>query len=60
MYLFLFDYQDISSKELVVKLWYHECMRVFQDRLVDFDDRFKFNMIINSILTLRDFATLLI
>lgn len=47
MHLLLFE--DITSKQLVTALWYHECMRVFQDRLVDFDDRFKFNMIINSI-----------
>eukprot|EP00026_Physarum_polycephalum_P019283 Phypoly_transcript_21224.p1 GENE.Phypoly_transcript_21224~~Phypoly_transcript_21224.p1 ORF type:complete len:188 (+),score=27.67 Phypoly_transcript_21224:46-564(+) len=39
----------ISSKAQVVKLWYHECTRVFQDRLADFDDRSKFSNIINSI-----------
>ncbi len=41
--------RDISEKEAVVKLWYHECMRVFHDKLADFEDRFKFFATINSI-----------
>jgi dynein heavy chain len=30
------DYYE--SKEIIVKLWCHEILRVFHDRLIDFGD----------------------
>mgnify|MGYP005984394375 CR=1 FL=1 len=29
----------VKNVNLLVRLWYHECCRVFQDRLVNDDDR---------------------
>lgn len=28
-----------DSKETVFRLWVHECLRVFHDRLINFEDR---------------------
>ena len=33
------DQQFIDSKDAMIRLWMHECFRVFSDRLVDDDDR---------------------
>ena len=32
----------------MIKLWAHECMRVFQDRLISQDDRDKFNELLKE------------
>jgi dynein heavy chain, axonemal len=34
----------------MVKLWLHECLRVFQDRLISLDDRAKFQGMLSGIL----------
>ena len=34
----------------MVKLWLHECLRVFQDRLISLDDRAKFQSMLSGIL----------
>ena len=45
--LFLADKNYYESKEQVVKLWAHECLRVFHDRLISFEDREKFKKILD-------------
>jgi len=36
------DPRAITEDINMIKLWAHECMRVFQDRLISQDDRDKF------------------
>ncbi|GFN88549.1 dynein heavy chain 1, axonemal-like [Plakobranchus ocellatus] len=33
------DFESVHSTEDILRLWYHECCRVFQDRLVNDEDR---------------------
>jgi dynein heavy chain len=40
------DPNTLKDKEGFVKLWAHECMRVFSDRLVDESDRSRFSSIL--------------
>eukprot|EP01052_Picozoa_sp_SAG31_P011054 SAG31_NODE_617_length_13514_cov_13.659858_2_plen_4275_part_00 len=63
---YLFNLRDISSvvsgmmqaspstvpdSDTVVKLWYHECARIFYDRLTDDPDRFWFNKFMDESVT---------
>ena len=41
----------VNEVEPVIKLWYHECARVFHDRLTDDEDRFWFNKFMRSLLS---------
>jgi dynein axonemal heavy chain len=60
---YLFNMRDISkvfegvmrctpnfydTRERVISLWVHECMRVFHDRLIDVSDRSRFIDVLNS------------
>ncbi len=36
------DCEQIDSMEITIRLWVHECLRVFYDRLVNVEDRLKF------------------
>ncbi|CAG9862849.1 unnamed protein product [Phyllotreta striolata] len=45
------DYQN--DKASMLRLWLHECYRVFSDRLIDEQDRDWFNKTINSQLTIH-------
>jgi len=36
----------------MVKLWAHECLRVFQDRLISIEDREKFDEMVKDIMKL--------
>lgn len=52
--------QAIRDKVSFIRLFYHECSRVFHDRLVDDDDRLFFNRILSEIASkyfgeVRDF-----
>ncbi|KAJ3657289.1 hypothetical protein Zmor_009105 [Zophobas morio] len=37
--MLMFNPEKMANVNLLVRLWYHECCRVFQDRLVNDDDR---------------------
>lgn len=45
--LFLADRNYYESKEQVIKLWGHEILRVFHDRLINQEDRDKFKAMVN-------------
>lgn len=43
----------ISEKEQFIRLWSHECLRIFHDRLVDDSDRTWFNhMLVEKVIRL--------
>lgn len=42
--------ENLNEKDLLVNLWIHETFRVFRDRLVDQNDRDKFNNLCHTIL----------
>jgi len=42
------DPRAIPEDVDMIKLWAHECMRVFQDRLISQDDRDKFNELLKE------------
>ena len=46
--LFLADKNYYESKDQLIKLWAHECMRVFHDRLISHEDRAKFIKMVND------------
>lgn len=49
----------ITQREQFIRLWAHECQRVFHDRLVDDDDRKWFeHMLVEKVLRRRNDATL--
>jgi dynein heavy chain len=41
--------KSVNTEDLMIKLWAHECSRVFQDRLVSDEDRDKFQAILIAI-----------
>jgi len=49
--LYKADKNFYDSKESLVKLWAHESMRIFHDRLATFEDRVKFKELLNDQLT---------
>ena len=40
--------ENLISKEYLISLWVHECSRVFQDRLIDNNDRDWFYKLISD------------
>lgn len=44
------DKVGVTSNTALIKLWMHECTRVFCDRLVNTDDIDTFNTLIETIL----------
>ena len=40
--ILLVKQKNIKDKEMLIKLWIHESLRVFSDRLINVDDREKF------------------
>ncbi|KAJ3087451.1 Dynein heavy chain 1, axonemal [Quaeritorhiza haematococci] len=45
------DMKTVTAETDIVRLWVHECMRVFQDRLVDQQDKSWFSNMIKSTMT---------
>ena len=45
------DPRAISEDRNLIKLWAHECMRVFQDRLISQEDRDEFNGLLKDQIT---------
>lgn len=45
--------ESISLKDEFIRLWVHECVRVFHDRLIDDSDRSWFNTLMSN--TVKDF-----
>ncbi|KAK9870896.1 hypothetical protein WA026_009852 [Henosepilachna vigintioctopunctata] len=41
--LLMFEPEQVEDITEIIRLWYHECLRVFQDRLVNDEDREWFN-----------------
>jgi dynein heavy chain, axonemal len=39
---------DIDSKDLFLKLWVHECQRVYADRFDDFEDKKRFQKVLDD------------
>jgi len=46
--VYIFDKFYCDSKLTILRLWVHECMRVFQDRLVSVEDRTKFKKLLGE------------
>ena len=46
--IYLADLQVHAQKEQVVRMWYHECCRVFMDRLINHEDRDKFRNLLDT------------
>eukprot|EP00599_Poterioochromonas_sp_BG-1_P008225 CAMPEP_0173135378 /NCGR_PEP_ID=MMETSP1105-20130129/1860_1 /TAXON_ID=2985 /ORGANISM="Ochromonas sp., Strain BG-1" /LENGTH=4194 /DNA_ID=CAMNT_0014047373 /DNA_START=78 /DNA_END=12662 /DNA_ORIENTATION=- len=44
------DVNTIKEKDQFIRLWSHECMRVFHDRLIDDSDRAWFKQLIGSVV----------
>ena len=45
------DIKTVTQEADIVRLWIHECMRVFQDRLVDKEDRGWFRNLLMSTMS---------
>ena len=41
----------VTDSPTMIKLWYHECSRVFYDRLTDDEDRFWFNKFMSELVS---------
>ncbi|KAL3266448.1 hypothetical protein HHI36_010620 [Cryptolaemus montrouzieri] len=48
----MFEPEQVQDITEIVRLWYHECLRVFQDRLVNDEDRDWFNNLLYT--TIRE------
>jgi len=46
--VYIFDKFYCDSKLTIYRLWVHECMRVFQDRLISNEDRAKMKKLIGD------------
>jgi len=46
--LYLADKNFYEGKEQIIKLWAHEVLRVFSDRLNSFSDRDQFKIFLNE------------
>lgn len=51
--LFLADKNHVNMKEAIVKLWAHEVLRVFYDRLIDANDQAKLKKYLNDQIDLN-------
>ncbi|CAH1982445.1 unnamed protein product [Acanthoscelides obtectus] len=46
--LLMFDAETLTGLHEILRLWYHECCRVFQDRLVNDEDREWFDRLLRA------------
>ena len=51
--IYLADKNFYEGKEHIIKLWSHEILRVFHDRLISFEDREQFKIYLNEQLQLH-------
>ena len=46
--VYMLDRFYCDSKDTVFRLWVHECLRVFHDRLINFEDRTQLKKIVGD------------